>query len=173
MNRLQKVPVLFVRNAQDSRRNFKSVMDGQVRIAARPSSVWGLVGNIVPERPYGPGACETRSGTRLFRANAKVYLCSLRHAFALEPDEDAFNLSVNVIGQHRKLRKWIRSWVRISHTHNWRIQRVYKPQLILRLWESDWAGFALAEEEFRYNQERGSANAVARFLHAVNTKRCD
>jgi len=36
-------------------------------------SQWVLVGNIVNERPYGPGGIETKHGTKHFSPGTKVY----------------------------------------------------------------------------------------------------
>lgn len=137
---------------------------------ACPASVWCVVGNIIDDHAFGPGGEETRSGTRLFRPNAKVYLASQKDSYAIFNERDAKCWSVEVIGQHRKSRQWIKSWIRVSYLTNWRIQVVYKPGALQRLWEADWPGFNLAESEFVYASDRNTRAAVVALLGAIESK---
>ncbi len=132
-----------------------------------PESVWVLVGNIVEERPYGPGGHERVSGTRLFRGNARIYLASLRHAYLLRSGPLTSDDPILVLGQHRKSGRWIQSWVRSCHTCNWRVRRLYQPAPLERLRKSKWPGFDLSASSFSDPPDRNSAAAVNALLDAL------
>jgi uncharacterized protein (TIGR02996 family) len=127
--------------------------------------VWCLVGNILSEHRSGPGGQETRSGTRLFRPNAKIYLADTRHCWAvLSPEASS---SVQVVGQHRKSRQWILSYVRSRYTTNWRVRLVHHPGALVRLREAHWPGFLLSPGEFDCPDQRQSETTVRAFLETV------
>lgn len=139
-------------------------------VPAEYPSVWGVAGNIIVERPYGVGGRNKKHGTRLFRAGAKVYLGDLQHAWVLfEPGLGHERLQV--IGQHRASRDWILSWVRPEWVANWRVQLVYQPGALARLWRANWPGFYLAKGKFECpKEERGSKTAIEALVDEL--KRC-
>jgi hypothetical protein len=119
------------------------------------SSVWAVVGNIVGERRCGVAESEVRAGTHLFRPNAKVYLCGLQGYWAvLDPSKDE---SIIVLGQHRKSRAWIVSYVRSSYVHNWRVRVVYAPPVVSRLKQELWCAF---ENPFDWHGDRDTPEAI-------------
>jgi hypothetical protein len=135
-------------------------------------AVWCLVGNIVGERPSGPGGKETRKGTRLFRPNAKIYLAELTGEYWMLPTpEVGRHASVEVIGQHRKSRQWIGCRVRACYTTNWRVRLVHHPGALVRLREADWPGFLLAPGQFAPPEEPQGDSAVRALLEAVTAAR--
>ena len=144
-------------------------MSASVTSSTCPQSVWCVVANVVEERTLKTG--ETYNGTRLFRGNAKVYLASLKNSWEILPrarrDERE---QIKVIGQHRQSRQWITCWIRINYLTNWRIQVVHKPGAVERLWHAGWLGFKLAENEFTYDGDRDSPEAVKRLLSIVRKK---
>lgn len=82
------------------------------------SSLWAAVGNIKDPCLIGPDGGEPHSGTKHFRAGAKVYVI------------DAFwgtCNSVTVIGQHRKSRRFICIALRAKYLENLRVKLVYSP----------------------------------------------
>jgi hypothetical protein len=109
-----------------------------------------------------------RQGTRLFRPDARVYLASLRHSWALFPDHSEYPETIQVIGQHRKSRQWLLSWVRAGYTANWRVQLVYQPAVLTRLEEAEWPGFLLPRDDFACPEaERGTEAAVKALLEKL------
>lgn len=128
--------------------------------------VWCAVGNIVGARPAA--ADETpRHGTRLFRPNAKVFLATRSHWYALlDPDRHDFE-RIEVVGQHRKSREWIDSWVRVSLTTNWRVRLIHHPGVLVRLQEAGWPGFWLRPNEFHCPPERGSVEPLRALFEAI------
>src|SRR5262245_49222531 len=95
------------------------------------SPIWCMVGNIVGERPYGPGGQERRRGTKHFRANAKVY--------CLPPLwEDGYR-KIKVIGHHRKSNKLVTMVINSKWITNCRAELVYSPSIIRRF-EGRWDG---------------------------------
>jgi hypothetical protein len=142
-------------------------------IPASATSVLALVGNIVEDRPYGPGGEEVRHGTRLFRPNAKVYLSSLQSSLTINITAPRAKLDyITVVGQHRKSRKWIESWIDSTLVINWRIQVVYKPGAVQRLREANWPGFQLEDSEFELGEDRNSEQVLKAFLAALKSERC-
>jgi len=130
--------------------------------------VWCVVGNIVGEHPAGPQQSETRHGTRLFRPNAKVYLASTRHIWAVfESSSERFE-SLRVVGQQRKSREWLCCWVRSDRVSNWRIQLNHHPNAMLLLRTEGWMGFRLRPKEFVPSEDRGSPQAIQQLLDAMN-----
>ena len=74
------------------------------------------IGNIVAERPYGPGGEELRTGTKHFRAGAKVYIIDY---FAGMCD------SVVVIGHHRKSNRPIKAIIKAKYIENLRVKNCF------------------------------------------------
>jgi hypothetical protein len=125
------------------------------------TSVWSIVGNIIGEHATGEGGNELRAGTRLFRPNAKVYLCGVHdYRGVLHPSKDA---RLIVLGQHRKSRQWIVSYVRSDYIDCWRIRVVHKPQVVARLKQELWCDF---ECDFDWKEERDTPRAVEALLAA-------
>lgn len=129
--------------------------------------VWCLVGNIVSEHSTGSGGKVTRRGTRLFRSDAKIYLADTRDCWALLSTDPGRVASVVVVGQHRKSRKWILSWVRARCTTNWRVRLLHQPGAMLRLREAIWPGFLLKPGEFTLAENRQSEATLRIFLETV------
>jgi hypothetical protein len=130
-------------------------------------SVWVLAGNILSEHPAGPGGAQIVRGTRLFRPGSKIYLASIRNCAAIYEDLSTVGLSIRVIGQHRRTRKWIRCWVRFSYTGHWRLQVVYRPRVLECLRSVDWPGFLLGKNEFHCEEERTAMPEEIRRFVAV------
>jgi uncharacterized protein (TIGR02996 family) len=129
--------------------------------------VWCAVGNIVDTRPSASGEPPCR-GTRLFRPNAKVYLATWRHWYALLAPERYDFESVEVVGQHRKSRKWIGSWVKVTATTNWRVRLVHHPGALVRLREAGWPGFRLGPNEFPCPADKESVDALRALFEAIS-----
>ena len=55
--------------------------------------IWGVVANVVKERPYGPHSQETKRGTLKFNGGAKVYVALV---FREHADE-----RLTVVGHYR------------------------------------------------------------------------
>ena len=85
---------------------------------AAPESYWTAVGNIVRERPYGPGGAETRSGTKHFAPGAKVYIIDW---FPGTCD------AVTVVGHHRKSHQLMKLVVRVDWLEHFRAKVCYAP----------------------------------------------
>ena len=135
-------------------------------LARLDPTVWCVVGNIVDERPAVNGG--TARGTRLFRPNAKVYLAGVRNAWGILDPVRGAGESVEVLGQHRKSRGWLRSWVRVGLTTNWRVRLVPHPGVLVLLREAGWPGFRLAPRSFQ--MPSGSpADAIRALLTAMDT----
>jgi hypothetical protein len=119
------------------------------------TSVWSVVGNIIGERACGVDRAEVRAGTRLFRPNAKVYLCGVQSYWAvLQPDRRE---SIIVLGQHRKSRDWIVSYVRSTYVQRWRIRVAYDPAVVSRMKQELWCAF---ECSFDWTGDRTTPEAV-------------
>src|SRR5262245_38326795 len=95
------------------------------------SPVWCMVGNIVEDRPYGPGGLERRSGTKHFRAGAKVY--------CFPPLWGDGYRKIKVIGHHRKSNKLVTMVIDSKWIVNRRAELVYSPAIIRRF-EGRWDG---------------------------------
>jgi hypothetical protein len=83
-----------------------------------PESYWTAVGNIIRERPYGPGGAETRSGTKHFAPGAKVYIIDWYPGTC-----DA----VTVIGHHRKSHQLMKLVARVDTLEQFRSKICYSP----------------------------------------------
>lgn len=128
--------------------------------------VWCVVGNVVDTRPATGTELPLR-GTRLFRPNAKVYLATRSHWYAiLDPNRYGF-LSIEVVGQHRQSRKWIGSWVVAARVANWRVRLIHHPGALTRLREAGWPGFSLRPHEFQCPAERDSVETLQRLFDTI------
>lgn len=85
-----------------------------------PESCWTAVGNIIQERPYGPGGVEIRYGTKHFSPGAKAYIIDCYPGTC-----DA----VTVIGHHRKSHQLMRPVVRAEHLENFRTKVCHSPAI--------------------------------------------
>lgn len=151
-------------------RQREQVLRGQFNpywLAHLDPPVWCLVGNIIGTRPAGEGGSELRSGTRLFRPNAKVYLAALDHSWALLDPPTHDYVSLKVLGQHRKSRRWIVSYVRASYTMSWRVRLVHHPGAMVRLRKYGWAGFLLEPDEFKLEEGRQTEAGVQILLQIL------
>ena len=74
------------------------------------------IGNIVAEQAYGPGGEEIFTGTKHFRARAKVYIIDW---FPGTCDR------VVVIGHHRKSNRPIKAIIQAKHIENLRVKDCY------------------------------------------------
>ena len=82
---------------------------------------WGLVGNIKQEREYGEEH-EIRKGTKRFSGGAKVYIAPVQWGDGGE--------NVVVIGVPRYSKGNIEIVTRSKYIENYRMKRVYKPEVI-------------------------------------------
>ena len=89
-------------------------------------SQWCLVGNVVAERPYGPGGEEARRGTKHFSPGTKVYCLPAQWGDGYE--------DIIVIGRHRASKRYARLVMSAEFISNWRAKVVYGPA-VLRLIE--------------------------------------
>lgn len=86
---------------------------------------WCLVGNIIEERPYGPGGQEVRRGTKHFAPGTKVYCLPAQWGDGYE--------QILVIGRHRGSKKWVTMVISSDWVTNWRAKLVYEPAVLRRL----------------------------------------
>jgi uncharacterized protein (TIGR02996 family) len=131
--------------------------------------VWCVVGNIVAEHGFGPGGEEVRRGTRLFRPNAKVYLAETHDTTSFLSVDARSDVSIQVIGQHRKSRQWIQSWVRARYTGNWRVRLIHHPGAMIRLREAQWPGFLLRQDEWICSGDASSQATIQALLEMLWT----
>ena len=82
---------------------------------------WGLVGNIKQEREYGEEH-EIRKGTKRFSGGAKVYIAPVQWGDGGE--------NVVVIGVPRYRKSNIEIITRSKYIENYRMKKVYKPEVI-------------------------------------------
>lgn len=90
---------------------------------------WCLVGNIVDEHEFWEDHRLMR-GTKHFRPGAKVYINLVYGGMGHE--------SILVIGNPRHSGKYIEITIARKYVENFRLQRVYKPQVLRRMEKSDW-----------------------------------
>lgn len=128
--------------------------------------VWCAVGNIVADRHAVEGEPQ-RQGTRLFRPNAKVFLANGAHWYALLDPERWRHTSVQVVGQHRKSREWIESYVKGPLVLNWRVKLIHHPGVIVRLRESGWPGFWLRPHTYQGPTQREGVEALRELFEAI------
>lgn len=129
--------------------------------------VWCAVGNIVTDRRVVEGEPQ-RQGTRLFRPNAKVFLSTWSHWYAVLDPERWRNTSIQVVGQHRKSREWIECWVNVRLVVNWRVKLIHHPGAIVRLREVGWGGFWLRPNTFPGPTQREGVEALRELFEAIN-----
>jgi hypothetical protein len=89
-------------------------------------SYWTAVGNIVRERPYGPGGAETRFGTKHFAPGAKVYIIDWYAGMCRR---------IIVVGMHRKSKRWITLAIDVRLVENLRPKVCYDPTVIAKFKE--------------------------------------
>lgn len=94
--------------------------------AAPIESYWTAVGNIIRERPYGPGGAETRFGTKHFTPGAKVYIIDWYAGMCQR---------IVVVGLHRKSKRWITLAIDVRLVVNLRPKVCYDPTVIAKLKE--------------------------------------
>lgn len=90
----------------------------------RPKWIWCLVGNVVKERSYGPNH-EVRQGTKRFAPGSKVYCYPAKWGDCYE--------NIYVLGKPRGKLDLIRLVMPRKHIENFRLQKVYNPQVIERM----------------------------------------
>lgn len=91
-----------------------------------PESYWIAVGNIVRERPYGPGGAETRLGTKHFAPGAKVYIINWYAGMCRR---------IIVVGLHRKSKRFITLALDVRLVENLRPKVCYDPAVIAKVKE--------------------------------------
>jgi hypothetical protein len=91
-----------------------------------PECYWTAVGNIIQERPYGPGGAEIRLGTKHFAPGAKVYIIDWFAGTCAR---------IVVIGLHRKSKKLIRLVIDVKLVENLRPKLCYNPTVIKKIHE--------------------------------------
>ncbi|QEL14613.1 TIGR02996 domain-containing protein [Limnoglobus roseus] len=132
-------------------------------VARLDPPVWCVVGNVIDVRtPFLSE--ESVRGTRLFRPNAKIYLATRSHWYAVLDPERYSSESVQVLGQHRKSRQWLLCWVGIRLTINWRLKLIHDPIVVVRLREAGWPGFWIRENEFQCPSDRGEMESIRGFF---------
>lgn len=89
--------------------------------------IWCLVGNVIEKRYYGENK-EIHRGTRKFSSNTKVYCFPTQW-------KDGYD-QIKVIGRPRFSQKYILSIMSSKHIANWRIQKVYTPYIIKKMFEN-------------------------------------
>lgn len=105
-------------------------------LAVLPSQ-WCLVGNIVHDRPYGPGGQEVRRGTTHFAPGTKVYCLPAQWGDGYE--------HIIVIGRHRGSKSRVTMVINSDWVTNWRAKVVYEPTVLRRIhaatnepWRRNW-----------------------------------
>jgi hypothetical protein len=83
--------------------------------------LWCIVGNIA-ERPRLNDADLPLRGTKHFSAKTKVY-CLPQYGGMGHEDMPVF-------GRHRKSKRWVKIVIRTKNITNFRLKKVYKPELI-------------------------------------------
>jgi len=103
--------------------------------------IWCLVGNIVGEH-YAGTEKVIRYGTKRFSPNTKVYCFPILWG-------DGYD-SIKVLGKHRKSKRNICLIMRSKFITNWRIQKVYNPNIIKEMHlRGGWGGTYRNSEEDR------------------------
>ena len=90
---------------------------------------WCLVGNIVREHEFGEEN-EIKYGTKQFSGGTKVFLAPAQWGDGYE--------KIVVIGLSRYKKKYIEVVTRSKYIENFRIQKVYKPALLIRMCSSEY-----------------------------------
>jgi hypothetical protein len=126
------------------------------------SPVWCMVGNIVEDRPYGPGGQERRGGTKHFRAGAKVYCFPALWG-------DGYR-KIKVIGHHRMSNKLVTMVISSKWVINRRADLVYSPAIIRRFggaWDGSVRSRMIAEELAGTDYARWARRGVYRITIAT------
>ena len=89
---------------------------------------WGLVGNIKQTREYGESH-EIRKGTKNFSGGAKVFIAPVQWGDGGE--------NVVVIGVPRYSKRNIEIIIRSKDIENYRLKKVYKPEIIKLMCSSE------------------------------------
>lgn len=92
--------------------------------------VWGIVANIIQQRPYGPEGKELRSGTKHFAPGAKVTLLNFYWGMGLE-------IPI-VVARHRRSHRYITFILRTNWLLNWRAELIYSPFVIDQMLKNPW-----------------------------------
>ncbi|MFC7280163.1 hypothetical protein ACFQS1_39915 [Paractinoplanes rhizophilus] len=130
----------------------------QPAVPADVQPIWCIVANVVDERPYGPGGLEQRSGLRLFRGRAKVFVPDGYAGMGYE--------TVRVIGHIRHGSRLATVDVATAFLTNWRVKLVYSPAILARIAEvqgNQHRGFSRhgtdrAGDMYRQDLERAAAH---------------
>ena len=106
----------------------RNIMDSIAPINSKAAleSYWTAVGNIVRERPYGPGGTETRLGTKHFAPGAKVYIIAWYAGMCRR---------IIVVGLHRKSKRLITLAIDVRLVENLRPKVCYDPVAIAKMKE--------------------------------------
>ena len=101
---------------------------------------WCLVGNIVQEHEYGEEH-EIKQGTRHFSRGTKVFLAPVQWGDGYE--------NVVVIGLPRHRNKYIEVITRYIYIENYRMKKIYKPEILKRMCSSQYRWWGDTEEDRR------------------------
>ena len=103
--------------------------------------VWCVIANVVQERSFGPQGADTRSGTRAFRAGAKVHIVGAHHGTCE---------TVVAIGRYRGSNRYSKVVTNVRHLENFRHGLAYSPA-VRRLAQEEPPGASgqWSEEEAR------------------------
>ena len=82
---------------------------------------WCVAANIKKELPFGPGGLEIKIGLKKFKGGAKVLIVGGYYGMCE---------SVVVTGQHRDTGKYISCIIGANTIENFRIKKIYSPQII-------------------------------------------
>jgi hypothetical protein len=104
--------------------------------------IWCVAANVLINRPTGPGGAEIRHGTKHFAPGAKVY--------AINYHWDR----VEVVGRHRKSKRFCTMILDPKYLSNWRAELVYSPHVIDQVQRSsEFFGYLHRRDEFRQRVE--------------------
>ena len=90
--------------------------------------VWCLVGNVIGSHTWGEKK-EIKHGTKHFSPGAKLYCFPTLWGDGYE--------DIKVIGKRRKSKKMICVIMPSKYIINWRLDKVYKPYIIKKMYELD------------------------------------
>ncbi len=90
--------------------------------------IWCLVGNIIDEHYFGTDK-EIKQGTEHFSPSTKVYCFPMNRGDAYE--------NIKVIGRHRKTIGNICIEMPSKYITNWRLQKVYRPNVLKLMHSQD------------------------------------
>lgn len=112
-------------------------MDNEELTQAEPEWQWCLVGNIVDEHEYWENH-EIRYGNKQFRPGAKVFINLVYGGMGHE--------NILVIGNPRHSHRYIEIVIARKYVENFRLQKVYKPQVLERMKNSQWDWWGNSDE---------------------------